>query len=349
VDIFNKFFPQQEAKTAVGLDVGNYACKLLEVQRTANGFRVLNWVQEPVAGGDKATAIKKLLAKFPAITSAPLTAVAGKGTLIRFIEMPKMALPDLKKSFAIEADKYFPFPLEQIYTDCFILDPNTKGNKMLLLVAAVKKELVDQRMQLVSELGFQADYITLNSVAVINALQAVGGSVLVESSSEKKNSPAVVGVLDIGEIFCNLTILVNGSPRFVRDIFIGGRDFSRAISTSLGISLEETVAVKINPGDKSQTVIEACDTVIANIVTELRLSFDYYITESNLGVSKLLLTGGTSGLSGVTEAFAKNLDMKVATWNPLETVELAGPLSSDEVKKFGGQMGVALGLAVSVL
>lgn len=346
--LVKKFLPASENKPLVGLDVGNFSCKAVELTHDGNGYHVASWANELILGTDKVSATKKALAKLTAPANVvPVTSVAGKGTLIRFIDMPRMAIADLKKSFAIEADKYFPFPLDQIYTDCYILDANVPGNKMRVMVAAVKKELVDQRLSLLSEVGFQTDYITLNAVAVINAMQTVGGQELAAITGLDKNPSVAYGILDVGEVITNLTIMVNGVPRFIRDIFIGGRDFTRAISNSLATSLEEAARLKIQPGEKKQALAEACEMVAANMVTELRLSLDYFSTEENLAVAQVFLTGGSAGLEGMAESLAKNLDVKIVRWLPFQPITLAEGLRQEDFDRDAAQLAVALGLALT--
>ena len=64
----------------------------------------------------------------------------------------------------------------------------------------------------------------------------------------------MVALFDMGESVSNLTILVDKLPRFTRDIFIGGRDFTKMISNVLGVSFEEAQRLKQDPADKAEQV-----------------------------------------------------------------------------------------------
>ena len=83
-----------------------------------------------------------------------------------------------------------------------------------------------------------------------------------------------------------------------------------------------------------------------NMIQELRLSMDYFATEKNQEVDKLLLTGGTSMLEGIVESFEKNLEIKVSQWNPLSTLKMSPDVPTDNVDKNSSKLGVALGLAL---
>ena len=147
----------------------------------------------------------------PIPSSALFTAVEGKGTLIRYISLPIMSVKDLKNSFSIEAEKYFPFSQDQIYTDCYVFDGGKEGDtEMNVMAAASKKELVDERMTLLKDLNLTCDFIGVAPIAVANAVNVLGTG---QEIPEDKG----VAVLDIGDSVSSLTIMINGSPKFSRD------------------------------------------------------------------------------------------------------------------------------------
>ncbi len=342
-----RVIPERAAVPMLGLDIGTYACKGVKMKKTGSGYTLLDWAVVPVEAGDQKKAIKQIVQKMSADHMAPLTAVNGKGTLIRYIELPRMPLADLKKCFAIEADKYFPFPLDRIYTDCHILDTTLKDNKMLVLVAASKKEIVDDRVSLLTELGYHPDFISLNAVAISNIINVLNPKM--DESPEKtadSANHAAVAILDIGEVVSNLTIMAQGMPLFTRDVFIGGRDFTKALTNSLSLRYEEAEKLKGNPEKQLGKVLDACESVIINLVSELRLSFDYFMTEKNIGITYLLLTGGTSKLEGMDNIIAKNLDIKVSRWNPFPWVTLGEKIQAEEIEGQAPFLAVALGLAL---
>lgn len=333
-----QFLPDQKQEFAVGLDVGSGYCKLVEIAKTDKSYKLLNWAIEPVNNGDTNAAIKKILTtvELPKIV---YTSVFGKGTLIRYIDMPRMPLDELKNSFSIEADKYFPFAQDQIYTDCYILDPQGKTKQMPVLAAAAKKDLVDQRVKLLTDLGIQVNFLGLNPIALANVIHVLG-------ISNDIKSDGAVALLDMGETVSNLIILVNRLPRFTRDIFIGGRDFTKRISNTLGVSVQEAEKLKVQPGARLPEVLNACEASVMNLVQEIRLSFDYFVTEKNVEITQLLLTGGASRLEGISTVFEKNLELKISPWNPLSPLEIAPEVAREDLHIKSFKLGVALGLAL---
>lgn len=345
LSVVRKLIPKEAPLPAVGLDVGVDSCKLVELEKTENSFTILNWGVEPIENADVMGSVTKLFKRLDLDIKTARTAVFGKGTLIRFIEMPRMPLADLRKSFDLEADKYFPFARDQIYTDIHILDPKGKEKQISVLVAAAKREIINDRIQLLNNLGMTADFVGINALAIANVFSALPQDS--QDSAKKESSSGVIAVLDIGENVSNLVIIVDGLPRFTRDIFVGGQDLTKRISHALTISPQDAQKLKCQPGDRAQEVLNICDSVLLNLISETKLSFDYFTTERNIPISKLFLTGGSSMLEGIKDFFAKNLDVKVEGWNPFSSLKALEGVSMEEIHKNSGLLGIALGLALS--
>src|SRR3989338_9053753 len=346
--IVQKFIPQSETKSFVGIDLGTNSCKLVELVRKGEKYQLTNFAVEPILNGNAKETVKKVWGKVSEAGRSPATAVSGKGTLIRFITMPRMNLAELKSSFALEADKYLPFPQDQIYMDCYILDSKGKENKMSVLIAASKKELVDSRVKALNELGLHPELITLNSIAVANALSALGvKSETSAAAGGKEEKSSAVAILDLGGEVSSLTILIDNLPLFTRDIFIGGQEITKNISRAMGLSIEDAEKLKYEPGDKLTEILNASDSILADLISEVRLSFDYFVTEKNIPVLLLLFTGGGSMLGGVMDVLAKQLEVKVMRWDPIELLDLGPGISKEAIASQGSKLTVALGLALS--
>ena len=212
------------------------------------------------------------------------------------------------------------------------------------MIAAAKRELVDERVKVLNELGLNPELISLNSIAVANAIGALGFKT---NNAEPVEKSPPVAILDIGGEYSNLSILMDNLPMFTRDIFIGGQEMTKTISHMLGISLEEAEKLKQEPGNKLPEILTALDSVLVDFVSEVRLSLDYFVTEKNTSVPVLLFTGGGSMLNGIMDFFAKQLEVKTLRWDPAELVDLAPEVFKEATSFQGIRLTVALGLALS--
>jgi type IV pilus assembly protein PilM len=339
-NLIKKFIPEKAPGTAVGLDIGSSECKMVEIFHTGEKFELRNWAIEAIVNGDVAGVIQKILKKLEDPPKTVYTAVLGKGTLIRYIDMPRMSLEDLRNAFGVETDKYFPFPPDQIYTDCYILNSQGKEKQMTVLAAAAKKELVDERVKLLQGAGLSTDFIGINSVALTKVVHVLGPGQ--NCPPDAKN----IVVLDMGDTVSNLSILVDRVPRFNRDIFVGGREFTKQIANAFSVGVQEAEVIKIQPGDKLEKVQAAVESAVMNIAREIRFSLDYFAAEDNHDAQAILLTGGGAMLPDIPQIFSNVLEMPAFHWNPLELLSYSENIAPEMVKKTGMKFGVALGLAL---
>jgi len=348
LNLVKRFVPAAQVRSVVGVDLSADSCKMVELQPGAAGTELVSWAIEPVVEGNQQEALRKVLGKLRQPATVVHTALYGKGTLVRYLDMPRLSMEDLKKSFAFEVDKYFPFPKDQIFTDCHILNAKEKENRMLVLAAAAKREMVTKRQELLKALGLEADSLTINSLAIAN-LFAFQNPLKNNGATASGVKPAAAAIVDIGEKISNLSIVCNGEPRFTRDIFLGGSELTATISNALSLDAAAAEEMKRTASGPAEEIMKAGESWILNLVGEIRLSFDYFATEKNIPVTEVLLTGGGAALSGLPEIFTKYLEVPAKRWDPLVNIAIDNNLAAGEVKKHADRLSSALGLAVANL
>lgn len=340
--------PEKSVEPSIGLDIGTTECKFIQIQKTAQTYEWMSLAIEPINKDDVVGAVKRGLHQLGAGHSKSVyTSLFGRGTLIRHINFPRMSLEDLKNSFAIEADKYFPFPQDQIYTDCCILDPQGKGKQMSVMAAAAKRDLVNGRLKLLRDLGLQVNGIVLNPVALANVVNVLGWENNFEASKSIKASESseLVAIFDMGNSLSNLSLIRDRQLCFTRDIYIGGKDLTVSLVTATGVGVKEAEELKCDPGARQAEVMAAYESVLMNMAQEIHLSFDYYTTEKGGEVKRLFLTGGGANVPGLAEALSKMIDIEVKCWNPLQMLK-SSTSSVETLDKQSMRMGAALGLAL---
>ena len=93
-----------------------------------------------------------------------------------------------------------------------------------------------------------------------------------------------------------------------------------------------------------QKVVEA---VMLGLIAEIRLSFEYFVTEKNLAITQVFLIGEGSFISGVERVFRENLDIGVGKWDPFEKIAKASGMSTEGLKANSPRLVTALGLALN--
>ncbi len=339
-----KFFLPQfktslpKEKISVGLDIGTASLKIAKLVKEKDNLVLSDFALEP-AQPSLEQALKKMSESYKDIFKINIS-VSGPATLIRYISFPKMTGEELKQALKFEIQKYIPFSINEINLDGHILKEDLPENKMLVLVAAVKKELVSERLKLLKDLGFQVNVMEVDSVALINAF-----NFNYSQDSNLKNK--TIALLNIGASQSNLNILEDGIPRLSRDIRIAGNSFTQKIADVLSLDLKAAEELKLNPpAEKLESVNNIMQSILSNLGSELRTSFDYYESQSVASVEKIFLSGGGSLFMGLIGMLSALMGIPVEYWDPLREIKLSAGVDAAKVKPLSSQLAVAIGLAL---
>jgi type IV pilus assembly protein PilM len=325
-------------KFSAGLDIGAHSVKLVILKSQKDTAELCGFNIEP-AELDAAPLLRKITENNN-IKSVNIS-VSGSGTLIRYINFPRMNDGELKQALKFEAQKHIPFSINEVDIDACILKDNLPDNKMLILLAAVKKEFINQRMKVIEEAGLKLNIIDVDSAALVNAFNFNCPEYKTETDHR------AIALLNIGATVSNLTIVEDGVPRLSRDIYIAGNSCTQKLADYLGIEFKVAENFKINelknnPEDSGK-VIEAIITSLAN---ESRISFDYFESQSASSVSKIFLSGGGSRLFSLKDTLMGLLGVDVEYWDPMKRLKVPEALKGQKTELASSQLAVAVGLAL---
>ncbi|NQU95403.1 MAG: type IV pilus assembly protein PilM [Candidatus Omnitrophica bacterium] len=330
-------------ETHVGLDIGARLIKALEVSQEGETQR-LNKIQvveidTPPTSEKTAKALKSLFDKFQPSVKEVNISLAAPSAIVRFISMPKMTKEDLKNSLHFEAEKYIPFNINEVFIDASILDDASEGHSkdMRVLLAAAKKDAVDSKIATLKELGSSVSVVDIDGFACFNALC---------NSRGKLDGSKSAAVLNIGYTQTNVIIAQGESPFFTRDIQIGARDISKAISDHLKIEEKGADKFIFDPKDKATEIFEAAKSVLNNLADELRLSFGYYENQNGKSINEIYISGGTTRLGGIVDYLEENFGMKPIIWDPFSKFEISPDIDAKSLEPLRSQFAVAAGLAI---
>lgn len=322
---------------SIGLDIGTSQIKLVKLKFAKDLVELCDFAV--IAAGPNLSEGLELAAKHQESKFVNIS-FCGPSTTIRYINSPKMSHDELRKSLKFEAQKYIPFSVAEVYLDAAILKSDLPDNKMLVAIAAVKKDFLNQRIKLFETLGFKIGVVDIDSLALINAFNF-------NFSKNSESCPKTVSLLNIGATFSNLNILDDGIPVLSRDIDIAGQSFTKKIGEALSVDFKNAEELKINPDkDSTAKVIKAVEPAMSALANELRVSFDYYESQSAAVVSKIFLSGGGSLLPGLKESLSLLLGIEVDYWACLGKVTVAGNIDSEKLKQLSSQLAVAVGLSI---
>jgi type IV pilus assembly protein PilM len=247
---------------------------------------------------------------------------------------------ELKQALKFEAQKHVPFPLAEVNMDGCILKDDLPDNKMLVLLAAVKKEFIRQRLRSLELAGIRANVAEIDSLALVNAFNF--NYPLSETPGLK-----AVALLNIGATHTNVDIIEEGITRLSRDIQIAGNNFSQKVADTLGIDLKTAEGIKISPsGDQYGRMMTGLEAVFTALSAEIRNSFDYFESQSASSVAKIFISGGGSLFMGFRDKLRSMLNLDVDYWDPFKKIKIGSQIEAEKLKALSSQLVVAAGMAL---
>ncbi|RJO63970.1 MAG: type IV pilus assembly protein PilM [Candidatus Omnitrophota bacterium] len=338
IDIFVKKGPQAKARVTLGLDVGSNSIKFVKLLQDKDAFQLVSYALE-----EKQLDLEEVFKKIidPKDLKRPVTiSVSGAPTIMRYVSFPKMNQQELKQALKFEAQKHIPFSIAEVNLDSCILKQDLPDNKMLVLVAAVKKEPLEQKLRVFKELNLLIHFIDIDALALINAFTFNYADTDVLKGK-------AVALLNIGALESNLDILEDGVPRLSRDIHIGGNHFTQKLADIFGADQKAAEKMKLSPDkEKTEQINAAAENVLVHLAKELRSSFDYYESQSVSSVSKIFLSGGSSLYMSLGSILTTMLGVPVERWDPFRRIILPDSADMSQLKSVAGQFAVAVGLAL---
>lgn len=332
-----------DPKVKIGLDVGTTYVKLVKLKCRRKRIELADYRVEP-SDADLGKTLKNVAGWLDKKTVN--TSVSGTSTVIRYALFPKMSRDEFSKSLTFEIQKHIPFPMEEVYSDNFILKDDLPDNKMLVLLAAVKKDFLNQRLALFNEAGIKVNAVDIDSLAIINGFNFNHpAGALKDKAQDIKNK--TIAILNIGAAESNLSILESGIPYLSRDIHFAGNNLTQSIMEKAGVDLNTAEQMKVNPEKESLEKIKpAIESALNNLASEIRTSFDYYESQNASSATKIFISGGGGSFPGIKEMLGVLLNIEIEQWDPFKQIKIPASIDQQRLKSLSGQLAVAAGLAI---
>ena len=336
-------------RTTIGLDIGSGLIKLV-VMTHGSGEPVLSKVGmravvddaivegEIMDPGIVAEAIRSLFQELGIKPKNVVTAVGGRDVIIKKIPMDRMKEGEARELIRWEAEQHVPFDMDNVELDFQILDPESEGLQMSVLLVAAKRELVETKLSLLKDIGIDASVIDVDAFALHNAFEV----------NYPDAMKGVVGLVNIGHETTNVNILDEGVPVLTRDLPVGTRRFREDLQRERGLSAEE--AQKLLQGFETSDILtpflQSRGEELA-VGIERAAAFLQTASRSAAGLSRLFLSGGGARIPGLAKVLGDRLKMPVQLANPIERIQVAdGVFDQMNVDEVAPLLMLPVGLAL---
>ncbi|MCK5416168.1 type IV pilus assembly protein PilM [Candidatus Parcubacteria bacterium] len=329
----------------VGIDIGTSGIKIVELKKERSRPKLVSYgFSENISNNNIdwkndvkyiAKIINEICGRSGIKSRNVVSALPTFSVFSSIINLPDIPKKDFDSAVHWEAKKVIPLPLEEMSIDWRELKNNSdeKGNRILLIGAP--RSLVNKQMEIFKEAKMNLLFLETETFSLVRSI--VG------------NDESSIALVEIGATTSDVSIVDNGIPVFSRSIDTGGETITRAIQNNLNIGLERAEQFKydlgINSMDSSSDVIpQTIKDTISPVVNEIRYAIELF-EKGDKKVEKIILSGGSSLLSGLVDYLSSELDINVIIGNPWARV-----LCPEEIKpllnEIGAKMAVSIGLAM---
>src|SRR5882724_7023267 len=181
------------SKTTVALDIGSGLVKVAVIDHAKAEPELVRVVITPLLAdaivegeimdpGIVAEAITGCLQAAGVATKEVVTAVGGRDVIIKKIQIERVKEQQARELMRWEAEQHVPFDMESVELDFQILDPDGDGADMNVLLVAAKRELIENKLRVLTEAGLSPAIVDVDAFALHNAFEvnypdAMGGVV----------------------------------------------------------------------------------------------------------------------------------------------------------------------------
>ncbi len=274
-----------------GLDIGYETLKLVQLNKSKKSISLIGSVEIPLTQrilekdcfknkSATATLIRESCrkAKPEAIRAKKIvSALPETFVFSKTIQMPKMTDQEYQNAIPVEAAKYLPIPVEEVYLDFQPLIIHPDEPLVDILIVASPKKLVDEYVEVTKMAGFELVALETKPIAVGRAV----------SLSEQLIGTVII---EIGTEISRVSIWDNQNIRLISSINSGKNQIAEA-STEQDIS-----HFKENP---------ALNTVITETLNAIKYhqNRDYKPNP----IKKILICGSGAKLPGLADYFPEEL------------------------------------------
>jgi type IV pilus assembly protein PilM len=332
------------------LDIGSSSIKLAEVVHDASGPRLTALATTPLAASAIQSnviqdellvtrAITLLLDETRAQSTEVITAVPGPAVIVKKVVLAAQSGQAIDSAVLNEASHLIPDSLDNVNLDYQVIDTIEDGNKMEVLVVAVKRDIINSYTAAIRAAGLDpvlvdVDYFALENMYELNYDQA-------------GDSP--VALVNIGARYSSINILKNGRSTFTGDVPVGGAEYTDSLVRQLGISPEDADQVK-----RGRTVsgvsADAAEPILSSITEfiteEIQRAISFFWTAAtDEPIGSVVLSGGPARMPGLATHLQDRLQTTVSVADPFRRMRVDGKVDRALIEECGPSLAVAVGLA----
>src|SRR5678816_3453556 len=254
----------KKKKSVVGLDVGSSAVRAVELSKTKTGYQMTGFAYEQL-GPDSvvdgaimdsravANAIKRILTQGNFKAKGTAAGVSGHSVIVKRVVLPVATEQEIATSLKFDAKQYIPFGMSEVNLDYQVVGPSPGADVgMEVLLVAAKKDKIQNHTNVISMAGRSPDVVDIDAFALQNVFEA----------NYSVSPTATVALLNIGASLMNINITKGGMPLFIRDVSVGGNQYTDILQKELQLDFQEAEDLKLGrSGSEAEMVMPLLESI----------------------------------------------------------------------------------------
>lgn len=341
----------QSTPPLVGLDISTSGVRLVELADAGKGVvRLERYATEALPRG---AVVDGNIENLDQVTDAVRRVFKKSGTRARHVAlgMPpaavitkKIILPaglaedQLEVQVESEASQYIPFALDEVSLDFDVIGPApNSADDMEVMLAAARREKVEDRVAIVEAAGMSAAVMDIESYAARSALE--------RAVSPRRDQ--ITALFQIGAQATHVSVLVGGEAVYEREQPFGGNQLTQDIVRAYGMSFEEAESRK-RAGDLPENYrADLLAPFLENAALEITRAIQFFYTSTPYTrIDQLYLAGGCALLPGLLDVVAGRTRIASALVSPFERMAFGAGVRENQLRQEGPAFLVACGLAL---
>lgn len=352
--MLNLDFLKPKAPPLIGVDISSSAVKMVELNQAGRNYSLERYVilplpKDAVTDGNLtnveavADTLKRAWQQLGSRVKHVAIALPAASVITKKILTPaSLTERELETQVETEANQYIPFSLDEVNLDFQVVGPNANSpDENDVLIAAAKKDKVEERVAAVEAAGLKAMVMDVESYATQAAFE------LMRPQLPNNGDGQIIAVVDIGATGMHMNIFKDAQSIYSRDQAYAGNQLSQEIQRKFNMSFEEAEQAKRQGGLPENYEPDVLQPFMDTLAMEVGRSLQFFYTSSNYStVDHILLAGGCSVIPGLDEAVSSRTQIaSTMRANPFFSMS-TGKVRGKQIQLDAPSLLIACGLAM---
>ncbi len=335
---------------AWGIEIGSTSLKAVYLALEGTTPTIVDWYLADYQEGEEGeagrlaaaqTALQGFL-KERKVRASDVVAVAvpGRAVFSKFIKLPPVEKKRIPEIVKYESRQQIPFPIDDVVWDFQPTQEETPpGEEIEVGIFAVRREVVQEKMGFLYQVGIRPTIIQGASLALLNCLsfgRTIDGATI---------------VVDVGAEAADLVIL-QADGFWLRNLPTGGSAVTKRLQERLQISFKDAEKLKCEAAHSKQAekLLGMMKPSVAGFVREIQMSLGFYKSQHpDIRFTKCFVTGQGFLLKGLVEAVVEGIQTPLVRLTVPEGIQTGPGIKAADFAKAADRLGVPLGLALQGL